>query len=71
MRGAVLPFFFYPFKALYMNNYKFKIMDILTIKTKEGEKEVEKTYSFSIFGVVVLSILLGGIFVNVDLGSKG
>lgn len=46
-------------------------MDILTIKTKEGEKEVEKTYSFSIFGVVVLSILLGGIFVNVDLGSKG
>ena len=44
-------------------------MDVLTIKTKEGNKEVEKTYGFSFFGVLVLILLLGGI--HVTYNSEG
>jgi hypothetical protein len=40
-------------------------MDILTITTKEGNKGVEKKYSFSVFGVLVLTLLLGGIRISI------
>jgi hypothetical protein len=46
-------------------------MDIFKIKTKTEEgKEVEKTYSFSVLGLFVLTVILGGISIEIT-GNKG